>query len=742
MTTSNVRFEQQAAPSEVSLAAEAFAFPPLTGGAMPVAQDRAERLVSTTVLPQRPDEVWAALTDPERVANWLAVCRGDWAVAGRESMLDFEDGEFFWCRTGYSAQPAGLVPGTLRYLWRWVGIGPATSVTWTVGATQEGTAVTVVEEAENPPADWRSWNGMGWPGILDQLAAHLRTGTRWRWPWRRMGPYLQIPLPAPAYQAWEALTSPGAIKHWLQRSSGSLAPDDELTLIMGDASGTIRLRITKSVEAAQEFPSYLPYLEFELRRPSWNSALGGRIWIEPAGLGSSLLQVFHHGWENLDIHDPLAERKILTGFWVSAAGRAQQLFHPQGPAAGPHGWSVGAPSADGLAGSNGQGAGASPPPWTPPGMPPADPSASQGMPIPQVPGMPPGPSGMASLAFFGQVMGDLSGAMASILCALGIRLGILAELAGRGPATSSELAEHTGLAERYLREWLHGMTSAGYLTVDRDSGEFTLPPAHAALLAWPGSPLSMAAGYELLLSLAGVVDLVADGFRTGDGIDRDRYPDAFYTAMERMSAGWLDTSLVQQWIPAVEGLTERLAAGGTVVDVGCGGGRALVALATAFEQCRCIGFDTHAPNVARALAAAAQAGVSDRVRVEHADAYHAMPAHAELVTLFDVLHDAAEPVELLRTIRGALDADAGVVLVLESACTEHSADNTGPSATILYATSTLYCVPTALSVGAPALGTLGLPAGQLQRMADAAGYRAVEQIPTGNPFTSLYVLRG
>jgi uncharacterized protein YndB with AHSA1/START domain len=317
-------------------------FPPLHGApARPVVQDRWERIVSEITIPVAGDKVWSALTEPKAVGNWLAKCRGSWARAGKESMLDFEDGEFFLCSTESASAPTGGRPGSLRYMWRWVGIGPATSVTWAVRPRGEAaTTVTVTEEAVNPPSDWRSWNGMGWPGILEQLASHLRTGTNWRWPWRRMGPYLQAEIPAPPFEAWEALTSSGAVKHWLQRSHGSLEVADPMTVVMGDASGTVQLAVTRSVDAAQEFPSYLPYLEFTLQRPAWPVALGGRLWIEPAGLGRSLLQVFHHSWESLNLPDPLPERRILTNFWVGAFRRAQSLFGLMAAPSGPHGWST------------------------------------------------------------------------------------------------------------------------------------------------------------------------------------------------------------------------------------------------------------------------------------------------------------------------------------------------------------------------------------------------------------------
>jgi uncharacterized protein YndB with AHSA1/START domain len=316
-------------------------FPPLHHvHARPVAQDRWERLITEITIPAPADEVWPALIGPKDVGQWLAKCRGRWAQAGKEAILDFQDGEFFLCHTETADPPDGGRAGTLRYVWRWVGIGPATSVTWTVRPRGAATTVTVTEEAVNPPSDWRSWNGMGWPGILEQLAGYLRTKTDQRWPWRRMGPYVQAELPLPAYEGWEAVTSAGAIKAWLQRSAGSLRVDDPVTVVMGDASGTVTLTVTKSVEAAQEFPSYLPYLEFTLRRPAWTEALGGRLWIEPAGLGRSLLQVFHHSWEALSVADPLQERRILTAFWIGAFRRAQAMFMPSAPPGGPHGWST------------------------------------------------------------------------------------------------------------------------------------------------------------------------------------------------------------------------------------------------------------------------------------------------------------------------------------------------------------------------------------------------------------------
>lgn len=335
---------------ELGTAHDLVPFPPLHGSARPVAQDRWERLESAIVIAASLDQVWTALTDPDRVARWLAPSTPGWAVPGSTTMLDFQDGEFFWCQNDLvqPPQPDGY-GAKLGYRWRWVGVGPATQVEWSLASLGDATSVTVTELATNGPADWRSWNGMGWPGILDQLADHLKTGRDVRWTWRRMGPYLQTELPVSAFEAWAALTSVPALQFWLGRSAGSLAVADPMTFVLGDASGIARLQVVEHIEAGQQFPSYLPRLRFELSRGGWPGTLDGHLWIEPSALGGSLLQVFHAGWEMFG-STPVAphDRTLLTQFWAAAFGRLGMLLAraggggpvPDGPPPGPHSWSV------------------------------------------------------------------------------------------------------------------------------------------------------------------------------------------------------------------------------------------------------------------------------------------------------------------------------------------------------------------------------------------------------------------
>jgi uncharacterized protein YndB with AHSA1/START domain len=310
------------------------ALPSLHGmGAMTTVRDRWERLESVIHLPYRVEAVWQTLTDPQRLPKWLAVSVGSLLLTDRDMVLDFEDGEFFLVR------PVAVeAPHRLTYYARWLGLGQPTCVTWQLTDSGAGTRVTVVEEAFNPPWDWQTWNGGGWPGILEQLAAHMRTGLSWRWPWRRMGPYVQVELPVPVYPAWDQLFNANALKYWLIARSGALQAGTTVPIMMGDASGTLEMAVDKVVGPGEVPPSFLPSIDYRLRRPAWHCDIGGRIWLEPAGWGKCLLQAFHYNWEALPGELQKSERRILTGYWAETARRAQQIFQMNFRQTAPHNW--------------------------------------------------------------------------------------------------------------------------------------------------------------------------------------------------------------------------------------------------------------------------------------------------------------------------------------------------------------------------------------------------------------------
>ena len=354
----------------------------------------------------------------------------------------------------------------------------------------------------------------------------------------------------------------------------------------------------------------------------------------------------------------------------------------------------------------------------------------------------PSPMGEGDQREFGEyaqrLLADLSGVMVSVICGLGGKLGLFRALA-EGPCTSAELAERTGLDERYVREWLHCLASAGYLHADPDTGRFELPSALVYLLATE-SPLNLTGAHALVLALADTVDTVADAMRSGTGVAPDAYSESLYQAMEQMSASWLDFLLVAQFIPAVPGLVDRLAEGARVADIGCGHGRALIRLAQRFPRSEYVGVDSHPAVIARAAAAVRDAGVAERVTLLAADATKGLPGTFDLITMFNVLHDARDPESVLRAVRAALTSD-GAVLLMESRAADTPWDNKGPAATILYATSLLFCLPSSRVGHRYGAGTLGMPAARIRDVAGAAGFGQIREVPLQSPFNALYVLQ-
>lgn len=343
-------------------------------------------------------------------------------------------------------------------------------------------------------------------------------------------------------------------------------------------------------------------------------------------------------------------------------------------------------------------------------------------------------------AFVGKALGDTSGLMTTVLAAIGDRLGLFKSLATHGPARSVELAARAGLNERYTREWLGGMASAGYLEYDPASGRFTLPPEHAPALAQEAGPVFFGGVHQEILGVLPAIPRVIEAFRHGGGVPQSAYGDDFYAGIERFTAGWFENLLLPVWLPAVAAAQVKLERGCRVADVGCGRGRALIALAQAYPSSRYTGFDVHGPTIAQASANATAAGVADRVTFVQIDAAHGLPEQYDLITTFDVVHDAVDPRGLLRAIRTALAAD-GLYLCLEINCSDRLEENTGPLGALFHGFSVLYCMTSSLAGGGEGLGTVGLPEAKLRELVGEAGFGSVERVPLENPFNSLYVAR-
>jgi 2-polyprenyl-3-methyl-5-hydroxy-6-metoxy-1,4-benzoquinol methylase len=334
---------------------------------------------------------------------------------------------------------------------------------------------------------------------------------------------------------------------------------------------------------------------------------------------------------------------------------------------------------------------------------------------------------------------DLGGFAATLMACFGDRLGLFKDMANCPPQTVEELAACTHLNPRYVREWLAAMVAAGYVHYEPSTEKYDLPAERRPVLAQETGPFFLGGIWGELPELMRPLPAVEQAFRDGGGAPQTAYPDAFYHHMDRFTAGWHANHLLQEWVPAA-GLDKTLAAGVSVADVGCGAGRAIIQLAKAYPQSQYVGYDVHPPTIARARELAREAGVEDRVRFEVKDVSRGLPEKFDVITTFDVVHDAVDPEGLLRTIRKALKP-GGLYLNLEVNCSDKLEENQGPVATLFLMFSVTYCMTTSLAHGGAGLGTHGLPESKVRELADAAGFGSVQRLAVENPFNILYALR-
>jgi SAM-dependent methyltransferase len=328
-------------------------------------------------------------------------------------------------------------------------------------------------------------------------------------------------------------------------------------------------------------------------------------------------------------------------------------------------------------------------------------------------------------AFLRQAVTDMGAALSVCLAAIGDKLGLYRAMAGAGPLTSAEIAARAGLGERLVREWLNNQAAGGYVVYDPGAGTYELPDEHAACLADDESPTSVQGGFELVAACYADADRVAQAFRDGGGVGWHEHHPGIFRGTERLWGPGYRAFLVSSWIGSLDGVTERLAAGAHVADVGCGHGASTIVLAQAFPRSTFVGFDYHDASIAAARKAAIEAGVDGRVRFEVASATD-FPGRYDLVCLLDCLHDMGDPVGAARHVRESLNP-GGTVLVAEPNAADRPEDNFHPLGRAFYGFSTLICTPASLSQNV-ALG-LGACAGptRVSQVLRAAGFGHVRK---------------
>lgn len=303
---------------------------------------------------------------------------------------------------------------------------------------------------------------------------------------------------------------------------------------------------------------------------------------------------------------------------------------------------------------------------------------------------------------------------------VGDRLGLYRALADHGPVTAADLAEATGCQPRLVREWLHAQVASAYCEHDGDAETFWLTPEQAACLADDASPTFVAAGALVTSSNHKDVERVVEAFRGDGGIGWGEHHDDLFTGTERFFQPVYRANLVSQWIPALDGVEERLVAGARVADVGCGLGVPLRLLAEAYPASTFVGFDYHEPSIEAARTEAKAAGVDDRVHFAVAGAETFDGGPYDLVCVFNALHEWGDPVAAARHIRTSLAPDGTFMF------TEPGTDPTLEATTrarTFFSVSTVVCTPSALSQGAGD-GALGAQAGEqaLRDVVTEAGF--------------------
>ena len=341
--------------------------------------------------------------------------------------------------------------------------------------------------------------------------------------------------------------------------------------------------------------------------------------------------------------------------------------------------------------------------------------------------------------FVGKFVGDLGAVMHAATILIGDKLGLYKAMADGEPISAEELAGRTGMDERYMREWLSAQAASGYVEYDPETGNFRLPPEQAFALTNEYNPLFAPGGMQLAASTIKDADALAEAIRTGKSVGWHEHHHDLFEGTERFFRPNYISSLIGDWIPALDGVEEKLRTGAKVADVGCGHGASTVILAQKYPNSTFIGFDYHEPSIAAARKAAEAAGVSDRCTFEVAPANEYPGEDYDFVAFFDCLHDMGDPTGAAAHVRKTLKPD-GTWMVVEPYAGDRLEDNLNPVGRIFYSASTTLCVPASKDqeVGL----ALGAQAGEakIREVVTAGGFSRFERAAE-TPFNLVFEAR-
>jgi SAM-dependent methyltransferase len=325
----------------------------------------------------------------------------------------------------------------------------------------------------------------------------------------------------------------------------------------------------------------------------------------------------------------------------------------------------------------------------------------------------------------GRLVVDVGAGFQVLGAVLGDRLGLYRALLTTMPAVPADVAREAGVGERYVAEWLAAQAAGGYVSYDPGTQRFSLTEEQAFVLADPDG-MQAAAAFLIPLGAGMNIDRIADAIRTGEGFPWHAHDPSLFEGTERFFRPGYVANLVSSWIPALDGVEDKLRAGARVADVGCGHGSSTLLLAAAYPASSVVGFDYHGPSVEQARERAVDAGLADRVSFEVAGAADFPGEDHDLVAVFDALHDMPDPLAAARHIRDTLAGD-GTFLLVEPYANDRLEDNLNPVGRLYYGASTVICV--AHSMSEEPRTALGAQAGEarLTDLLHEAGFRHVRR---------------
>ena len=343
------------------------------------------------------------------------------------------------------------------------------------------------------------------------------------------------------------------------------------------------------------------------------------------------------------------------------------------------------------------------------------------------------------MAFVFRAVDEVGATLNTALVVMGDKLGYYRAMAGSGPITPGRLADATGTAERYAREWLNAQAAGDIVRYDPEAGTYELPAEHAVALADESSPAYLPGFFQIALGTVQDATRIVELAQSGAGLGWHEHNHDVHEGCERFFRPGYNANLVGEWLPALDGVVDKLERGARVADIGCGHGASTIIMAQAFPRSTFVGSDYHRESIAQARARAEEAGVADRVQFEVASAQGFTGSGFDLVTTFDALHDMGDPVGAARHVRQAL-AEDGTWMVVEPMAGDRVEDNLTPVGRAYYGFSTLLCTPASLSqeVGL-AIGTQAGPA-RIRDVVTTGGFTRFAKVAE-TPFNQVLEVR-